>query len=103
MDQNDESRRADQGSEGRRGPAIGCLVFVLAFVPCLIASVRYLFQDAKSAVDKMPHDEVYNAIARDSEAMKYFVIDIGVAIVAAAAIAAVVVYCRRSRWHGSRH
>jgi len=94
MDKNDDFEPGDQDNDGCRGAAIGCVVFALAFVFCLPVIGLFVSQYARRSLENMPREEVYNAIARDSEAMKFAAISVGVSLLAAAAIAALAV-CRR--------
>jgi hypothetical protein len=91
----DDPGTTDPPGKGFRGPATGCLTFILAFFPCLILSSKLVFSIVGPAIEKMPRDEVYNALARDSEAVTYTAFSVLLAIAAAAAIAILAARCRR--------
>lgn len=61
----------DSSEKFRHGRVVklGCLTFILSMAVCLIISGLF----ARKAVEHVPRDEIFNAMARDSELVGYFI------------------------------
>jgi hypothetical protein len=74
-----------------RRPLAGCLTFILSLIVCSVVSCQVVHDIIPDRVWNMPHDEVNNAIARDSAIAGYhmggFLVSVVVSLVLSVFIA----------------